>query len=73
MESYAESEENGNVLILLTPILSRLWLCLLLKFFILSHKCSYDSSENQPLPWSQTTGIIEQHAPEFYKLADALI
>ena len=49
------AEQNGNVLILLTLIASRLWLCLLRRFlrFSLIHKGSYGSdsvaSENQPL------------------------
>ena len=57
MESKEESEENGNIQILPTPILSSLWLCMQLRIFYfhwLNHKRSYDAASDSDSIASET-------------------
>ena len=66
---------NGNVLILLTPIPSRLWLCLQVRFLIFTRslKRSYDSnsdsvaSENQPLVSLEWQSMVYPHFHIFHQ------
>ena len=71
-----ESEENGTVLILPTPIPSSLWLRLRSDFrFSLGQKRSYNSdsvtSENQPLPMLEHLAKVLEYL-EYFRLVNQL-